>query len=327
VANNIRTTERPGGPAARREREGEARVQAIDVANLAKSYGRVPALRGVSFDVAPGEFFGLLGPNGAGKSTLLNILAGLVRPTRGTARVHGHDVVRAFRTARRNLGVVPQELVIESFFSVRDVLRIQSGYFGVRHDEAWIDELLRRLHLWDQRDRSGRHLSGGMKRRLLMAKALVHRPAVILLDEPTAGVDVELRRDVWDFIREIHAAGTTVLLTTHYLAEAEENCDRLGILGDGRLLALERTRDLLARRLDRQVVVTLATPLAAAPPSFAAFTPELDGDGRRLRLFTRGPEDRERLWNLVRQELAVVDVDVTRPSLEDVFLELTNAGR
>ena len=302
-------------------------MQAIEVSDLAKDYGSVQALRGVSFDVAPGEFFGLLGPNGAGKSTLLNILAGLVRPTRGTAGVYGHDVVRAFRAARRNLGVVPQELVIESFFSVREVLRIQSGYFGVRDNEPWIDEILRRLHLWDHRDRSGRHLSGGMKRRLLVAKALVHRPAVVLLDEPTAGVDVELRREIWKFIREIHAAGTTVLLTTHYLPEAEENCERLGILGAGRLLALEPTRDLLARRLDRQVVVTLATPLTAVPPAFVPFTPELDGDGLRLRLFTHGPEERQRLWSLVRAELPVVDVDVTRPNLEDVFLELTNAAR
>lgn len=303
-------------------------MSAIAVRALVKDYGNLRAVDEVDFEVAAGEFFGLLGPNGAGKSTILNILAGLTRPTSGSASICGHDVQRSPRASRRNLGVVPQELVYESFFSVLQVMRWQSGYFGMRDNDGWIQEVLERLHLWEDRGKHGRQLSGGMKRRLLVAKALVHRPPVVILDEPTAGVDVDLRRRLWDFIRELHAAGTTILLTTHYLEEAETLCERVGILGRGRLLALERTENLLRRHTDREVVLTLREPLARVPDGLAPFGAELRDAGKRLVMRTHGTADRESLWHEVgRNSLGVVDVEVLHPDLEDVFLELTEGER
>ncbi|MEZ5989716.1 MAG: ABC transporter ATP-binding protein [Planctomycetota bacterium] len=298
---------------------------AIEVRDLVKDYGGQRALAGIGFRVERGEFVGLLGPNGAGKSTTLNILAGLTRPSSGEARVFGHDVVGEFRLARRNLGVVPQELSYESFFTVTRALRWQAGYHGLRRVDDWIEELLHRLHLWDQRDKTGRQLSGGMKRRLLVAKALVHRPPVVILDEPTAGVDVELRRELWAFIRDLHASGTTVLLTTHYLEEAEELCDRIAILGEGRILALERTATLLARHTDRQYVLYLAEPEPTPPPALEPFVCRVADEGRRLVLQASGEERRAALWDAVRSAgLAIQDVEVLRPNLEDVFLEITH---
>ena len=214
---------------------------ALSFQNVAKTYtgsrGTVRALDGVSFDIAEGEFFGLLGPNGAGKTTLISILAGLSRATGGTVTVLGHDVVADYAAARRSLGVVPQELVFDPFFSVRETLRIQSGYFGVRNNEAWIDELLQGLGLADKAGANMRQLSGGMKRRVLVAQALVHRPPVIVLDEPTAGVDVELRQTLWQFVARLNREGHTVLLTTHYLEEAEALCHRLAMLKLGKIVA------------------------------------------------------------------------------------------
>lgn len=205
------------------------------------------ALRDVSLRVEYGEFFGLLGPNGAGKTSLISILAGLSRATEGRARVCGHDVLDAFRQARRSLGVVPQELVYDPFFTVRETLRIQSGYFGLRHNDDWIDEVLHNLGLSDKANSNMRALSGGMKRRVLVAQALVHRPPVIVLDEPTAGVDVDLRRSLWEFISRLNQQGHTVLLTTHYLEEAEALCGRIAMLRRGRIVALDTTEALLAR--------------------------------------------------------------------------------
>jgi len=205
------------------------------------------ALRDVSLTVEYGEFFGLLGPNGAGKTSLISILAGLSYATQGSARVCGHDVVSSFRQARRSLGVVPQELVYDPFFTVRETLRIQSGYFGFRRNDDWIDEILHNLGLSDKADSNMRSLSGGMKRRVLVAQALVHRPPVIVLDEPTAGVDVDLRRSLWDFISRLNKQGHTILLTTHYLEEAEALCGRIAMLKGGRVVALDTTQALLAR--------------------------------------------------------------------------------
>lgn len=205
------------------------------------------ALRDVSLRIEYGEFFGLLGPNGAGKTSLISILAGLSLATQGSARVCGHDVVSAFRQARRSLGVVPQELVYDPFFTVRETLRIQSGYFGLRNNDNWIDEVLHNLGLSDKANSNMRALSGGMKRRVLVAQALVHRPPVIVLDEPTAGVDVDLRRSLWDFISRLNKEGHTVLLTTHYLEEAEALCGRIAMLQRGRVVALDTTQALLAR--------------------------------------------------------------------------------
>jgi ABC-2 type transport system ATP-binding protein len=220
---------------------------AVDVIGIARRFGSVQALAGIDLRVAQGEFFGLLGPNGAGKTTLISILAGLTRADRGTARILGHDVVGDYRKARRALGVVPQELVFDPFFSVRETLRIQSGYFGLRKNDAWIDELLHHLDLTQKADANMRALSGGMKRRVLVGQALVHKPPVIVLDEPTAGVDVELRQSLWGFIRKLNREGHTIILTTHYLEEAEALCGRIAMLKSGRIVALDTTQHLLSR--------------------------------------------------------------------------------
>jgi len=220
---------------------------AVEVVNVARRFGAVQALGGVDLVVAQGEFFGLLGPNGAGKTTLISILAGLTRADTGTARVLGHDVVADYRNSRRKLGVVPQELVFDPFFTVRETLAIQSGYFGLRRNDAWIDEILHHLDLTAKADANMRSLSGGMKRRVLVGQALVHKPPVIILDEPTAGVDVELRRSLWGFIRKLNRDGHTIILTTHYLEEAEALCGRIAMLKAGKVVALDTTQALLSR--------------------------------------------------------------------------------
>ncbi|HKU85635.1 MAG TPA: ABC transporter ATP-binding protein, partial [Casimicrobiaceae bacterium] len=222
-------------------------MHAVEAVAIARRFGALQALAGVDLVVRQGEFFGLLGPNGAGKTTLISILAGLTRADRGTARILGHDVVTDYRAARRALGVVPQELVFDPFFTVRETLRIQSGYFGLRHNDAWIDELLHHLDLATKADANMRSLSGGMKRRVLVGQALVHKPPVIVLDEPTAGVDVELRQSLWAFIRKLNRDGHTIILTTHYLEEAEALCGRIAMLKAGRIVALDTTQNLLSR--------------------------------------------------------------------------------
>lgn len=220
----------------------------ISITKLSKTYASgFEALKSVDLDIRRGEIFALLGPNGAGKTTLISILAGLTRADRGTARILGHDVVGDYRKARRALGVVPQELVFDPFFSVRETLRIQSGYFGLRNNDAWIDELLHHLDLTQKADANMRSLSGGMKRRVLVGQALVHKPPVIVLDEPTAGVDVELRQSLWGFIRKLNREGHTIILTTHYLEEAEALCGRIAMLKSGRIVALDTTQHLLSR--------------------------------------------------------------------------------
>lgn len=219
---------------------------AVSIVDVVKRFGSLQALAGVSLDIGQGEFFGLLGPNGAGKTTLISALAGLVRPDAGSLRVMGHDVVRDFREARRLLGVVPQELVFDPFFNVRETLRIQSGYFGIRKNDDWIDEILENLDLTSKANVNMRRLSGGMKRRVLVAQALVHKPPVIVLDEPTAGVDVELRQGLWQFIRRLNEEGHTIILTTHYLEEAEALCNRIALMKLGRVVALDTTENLMA---------------------------------------------------------------------------------
>jgi ABC-2 type transport system ATP-binding protein len=220
---------------------------AVAFVDVARRFGRVEALAGVTLDVGRGEFFGLLGPNGAGKTTLISILAGLVRADRGSVSVMGHDVVADYRQARRLLGVVPQELVFDPFFTVRETLRFQAGYFGIRRPDDWIDEILANLDLTAKANANMRSLSGGMKRRVLVGQALVHKPPVIVLDEPTAGVDVELRQSLWAFIRRLNREGHTVILTTHYLEEAEALCGRIAMLKAGRVVALDTTQNLLSR--------------------------------------------------------------------------------
>jgi len=295
--------------------------QSVSKVYPAKQAGAVAfkALDQVSFDVQEGEFFGLLGPNGAGKTTLISTLAGLTRASQGQVRVHGHDVQADFATARRLLGVVPQELVFDPFFTVRESLRIQSGYFGVKNNDAWIDELLDSLGLADKAGSNMRQLSGGMKRRVLVAQALVHKPRVIVLDEPTAGVDVELRQTLWQFIAKLNKQGHTVLLTTHYLEEAEALCGRIAMLKRGQLLALERTSDLLRSATSQVLRFKLDGDL---PPLLAAMARVT---GRIVQLPVHNAVDIENhLATLRTAGLVVEDVEIRQADLEDVFLEVMN---
>jgi ABC-2 type transport system ATP-binding protein len=298
-------------------------VAAIEVTDLVKRYPRVTALDGVSLRVEQGEFFGLLGPNGAGKTTLISIVAGLSRATSGRATVLGHDVVDDYRAARSRIGVVPQELVFDPFFTVRETLRFQSGYFGLRRNDDWIDEVMAHLDLTGKADANMRTLSGGMKRRVLVGQALVHRPPVIVLDEPTAGVDVELRQGLWAFIRRLNRDGHTIVLTTHYLEEAQQLCARIGMLKGGRLIALERTQALLQRLADVQVTLRLRGEL---PPSLRPrATAQADG---RITLRVDGAADVEGVLAACREAGCGIDeVEVGHADLEDVFLQLMAGDR
>jgi len=279
--------------------------------------GAVRALDGVSFEIEAGEFFGLLGPNGAGKTTLISVLAGLTRATSGHVRVMGHDVVDDYAAARKALGIVPQELVFDPFFSVRECLRIQSGYFGIHHNGAWIDELLAGLGLADKAGANMRQLSGGMKRRVLVAQALVHKPPVIVLDEPTAGVDVELRQTLWQFVARLNKQGHTVLLTTHYLEEAEALCGRIAMLKQGRVVALDRTANLLAGTA--QQMLRFKTD-DALPPDLA---PQARVTGRSAQVRAQDARAVERVLARLREaNVRVEDLEIGRADLEDVFLEI-----
>jgi len=300
-------------------------MPAISVQSITKSFSDHQTIAGapllalvrVSLDIAQGEFFGLLGPNGAGKTTLISILAGLTRATQGVARVMGHDVQTDFAAARRALGVVPQELVFDPFFNVREALVFQSGYFGVRHNDAWIDELLHELGLADKANANMRALSGGMKRRVLVALALVHRPPVIVLDEPTAGVDVELRQTLWAFIAKLNKQGHTVLLTTHYLEEAQALCGRIAMLKSGRVVALDSTSALLSSASGSVLRCSVDGELPAELRALARVT------GRVVQLPAHDAAAVEQLLARLRQAgLAVQDVEIRRPDLEDVFLQV-----
>ena len=277
----------------------------------------VQALDDVSFDIQQGEFFGLLGPNGAGKTSLISILAGLARASTGTVRVHGSDVVTDFANARRKLGVVPQELVFDPFFSVREALRIQSGYFGIKKNDAWIDELLANLGLADKADANMRQLSGGMKRRMLVAQALVHKPQVIVLDEPTAGVDVELRQALWQFIAKLNRQGSTVLLTTHYLEEAEALCSRLAMLKQGRVVALAQTSELLRAASSNVLRFKIDSELPKQLADKARIT------GRIVQFPAHNAHEIEQYLAAIREAgLVAEDVEIRKADLEDVFLEV-----
>ncbi|MHB1565613.1 MAG: ABC transporter ATP-binding protein [Acidiferrobacter sp.] len=298
--------------------------RAIAVQDLHKRFRQVYALRGIDIEIAPGEFFGLLGPNGAGKSTLINILAGLTRPTCGQARVCGYDVVRDYQQARRSLGVVPQEIVFDPFFTVREVLRIQAGYFGLGRDNAaWREELLDTLMLQDKADTNMRALSGGMKRRVLIAQALVHRPPVVILDEPTAGVDVELRASLWVFVRRLHAEGHTIVLTTHYLEEAESLCERIAILQEGRIAALDRKEVLLQRAIHKTLVVTTSEPVTDLPPGLKDKVRSCQHNRLELSL-NKGTDSIPDVLEALRVAgYVVTDLATEQADLEAVFLELT----
>ena len=294
---------------------------ALDVQAVQKRYGSVHALRGVNLRVEQGEFFALLGPNGAGKTTLISALAGLARPDSGTLKVMGHDVIANYREARRHLGVVPQELVFDPFFTVRETLQFQSGYFGIKKNDAWIAELLHHLALEDKADANMRSLSGGMKRRVLVAQALVHKPPVIVLDEPTAGVDVELRQTLWQFIRRLNREGHTILLTTHYLEEAEELCTRVAILKQGQVVALDTTANLLNRFQAKYVTLRLES--GALPTSTRAALVSEDKGSYRFQL--QDYSALEPLLAEIRQSGAKIqDLELSQPDLEDVFVAIMN---
>jgi ABC-2 type transport system ATP-binding protein len=300
-------------------------MPAISFQSVSKTYqssrgaagAAVKALDHVSFDIEQGEFFGLLGPNGAGKTSLISILAGLSRASGGRVLVHGKDVVADYALTRRQLGVVPQELVFDPFFTVREALRIQSGYFGIKGNDDWIDELLVSLGLADKAQANMRQLSGGMKRRVLVAQALVHKPPVIVLDEPTAGVDVELRQTLWQFIAKLNRQGSTVLLTTHYLEEAEALCSRIAMLKQGRMVALASTSDLLQSASSNVLRFKIDSELPAALASQARVT------GRIVQFPAHNALEIENYLTAVRQAgLVAQDVEIRKADLEDVFLEV-----
>jgi ABC-2 type transport system ATP-binding protein len=290
---------------------------AVEIIDVARRFGAVQALAGVDLVVEEGEFFGLLGPNGAGKTTLISILAGLTRADRGTARVLGHDVSTEYRQARRLLGVVPQELVFDPFFTVRETLRIQSGYFGLRNNDAWIDEILHHLDLASKADANMRALSGGMKRRVLVGQALVHKPPVIVLDEPTAGVDVELRQSLWGFIRKLNRDGHTIILTTHYLEEAEALCGRIAMLKAGKVVALDTTHNLLSSFAGLTVRLTAD----ALPDVWRERV--LRHEGATYLLSLTSYAELERLLSALREHgVAITELALQEADLEQVFLRI-----
>ncbi len=300
-------------------------MPAISFQSISKAYAspkgppgsKFLAVDQVSLDIEQGEFFGLLGPNGAGKTTMISMLAGLTRPSAGSVSVLGSDVQRHYAQARRKLGVVPQELVFDPFFNIREALRIQSGYFGVRNNEAWIDELLESLGLADKAQANMRQLSGGMKRRFLVAQALVHKPPVIVLDEPTAGVDVELRQTLWQFIAKLNKQGHTVLLTTHYLEEAEALCGRIAMLKSGRIVALDHTSELLKAASSNVLRFKVEGMLPEALRTQARVT------GRIVQFPAHDALEIERYLAAVREAgLHAEDVEIRKADLEDVFLDV-----
>jgi len=294
-------------------------VPAIEVTGLSKRYGSLQALDGVDLCVQAGEFFALLGPNGAGKTTLISILAGLARADAGAARIQGHDVVRDYRAARRSLGVVPQELVFDPFFTVRETLRFQSGYFGLRHNDAWIDEVMARLDLAPKADDNMRSLSGGMKRRVLVAQALVHKPPVIILDEPTAGVDVGLRQGLWQFVSQLNRDGHTVVLTTHYLEEAEALCGRVAMLKQGRVVALDTTANLLQGASAVRLRMVLSPDVL--PPALEPLA-QRQPDGAVVLAVHRHADVADVIVAIRAAGTVIEELRILEPDLEEVFLQI-----
>ena len=299
-------------------------VPAIKIENVHKRFGSLHALKGVNLMVEQGEFFGLLGPNGAGKSTLINILAGLLKPTAGHASVMGHDVVSAYQTARMALGVVPQELVFDPFFNVREMLRFQAGYFGRgKENDAWVDEIIEALGLTDKAHTNMRRLSGGMKRRALIAQALAHKPPVIVLDEPTAGVDVELRQIMWAFIKKLNKQGHTIILTTHYLEEAEQLCSRVAMMKQGRIVALDTTANLLSKFSAKNLRVKLSA--GSLPPSLLPMLK--NGEDAIFTLALTELNQVEYALSELRKSNAVIeDMQLIEADLEDVFISLVGGA-
>jgi ABC-2 type transport system ATP-binding protein len=292
---------------------------ALRVRGLRKKFRTTLALDGVSLDIGPGEFFGLLGPNGAGKTTLISVIAGLVRADEGEAQVMGQDVRQNYRDARRALGVVPQELVFDPFFTVRETLRLQSGYFGIRNNDAWIGEIMERLDLAQHAAKNMRALSGGMKRRVLVAQALVHKPPVIVLDEPTAGVDVGLRQALWEFIKDLNRQGHTILLTTHYLEEAESLCNRIAMMKAGRIVALDSTQNLLAGSSEHRACLQLE---GGTPSQDISLSPSPEGGWEFS--FHDYSELEQLLARLRQADIKVKELQLLEADLETVFKDIMN---
>ena len=304
---------------------------AIEIKDLKKIYrgrgaaGDKVALKGIDLAIPQGSMFGLLGPNGAGKSTTINILAGLVNKTSGSAEVWGFDIEENPRNARRNIGVVPQELMFDAFFTPREMLEVQAGMYGVPSADRRTDELLKAVHLYEQADAYSRTLSGGMKRRLLVAKALVHNPPVLILDEPTAGVDIELRQQLWDYVRELNARGTTVVLTTHYLEEAEELCDTIAIINHGEVVCSEPTDQLLKRIDEKEIVIQVAETLAEVPAELAAFKSVLKPGNQLAVQINQSDANVGMVLSAVQKAgLTINDISTNETDLEDIFLQLTS---
>ncbi len=301
--------------------------KAIVFNKVKKNFGKLEALKGIDLTIDEGEFFALLGPNGAGKSTLINILAGLMKPTSGSIKVMGHDVIVDYQNARRSLGIVPQELVFDPFFNVREMLRFQAGYFGKgRENDDWIDEVIEGLDLQDKANTNMRMLSGGMKRRALIAQALVHKPPVIVLDEPTAGVDVELRKKLWQFIKKLNQKGHTIVLTTHYLEEAETLCSRVAMMDQGKVVALDKTRNLLKRFSAKNLNLRLDLKGKKIPASIQRLIQITDQNFVTF-LLKEIAEVEFIISELKKSKIAILDMELNNSDLENVFLKLTGSKK
>ena len=304
----------------------------LSVRGLRKEYGTgVKALKSVDLDIRKGEIFALLGPNGAGKTTLINIVCGIVTPTGGEVLVEGRNWQNDYRHARSQIGLVPQELTTEAFEPVSRTVTFSRGLFGKPHSDAKIEELLKRLSLWDKRKTIMMHLSGGMKRRVMIAKALSHEPAILFLDEPTAGVDVELRRDMWDLVRQLRSDGTTIILTTHYIEEAEEMADRVGVISKGELIAVDEKQALMARLGKKTLKIMLIDPLDAVPAELSEWNLALEDDGHQLCYQFDSHAERTGIASLMRRlsdlGIAYKDLATHQSSLEDIFVELVHGGK
>ncbi len=304
---------------------------AVSIQNLRKQYRRdrgaepKEALKGIDLEIPRGSFFGLLGPNGAGKSTLINILSGLVVKTSGQAAICGYDIEKQMRGARMSLGVVPQELVLDTFFTVREALDIHAGYYGIRKAQRRTDEIIDAMGLNEQADMKSRLLSGGMRRRLLIGKALVHNPPVLILDEPTAGVDVELRSHLWEYVRKLNAQGTTILLTTHYLEEAEELCDTIAIINHGRVIACDSKAKLMEGFDSKRLIIYPCEPLATLPPALAEYGWELQEDGSLYIRYQPSEANVEALIAQIRgEQIQIRDLSTEETELEEIFRHLTS---
>jgi ABC-2 type transport system ATP-binding protein len=301
--------------------------KAIVFKNVKKNFGKLEALKGIDLTIEEGEFFGLLGPNGAGKSTLINILAGLVKPSSGSSKVMGYDIIQDYQYARRSLGIVPQELVFDPFFNVREMLQFQAGYFGKgRENDDWIDEVIEELDLKDKTNTNMRMLSGGMKRRALIAQALVHQPPVIVLDEPTAGVDLVLRKRLWQFIKKLNQKGHTIVLTTHYLEEAETLCSRIAMMDQGKVIALDKTKNLLKRFSAKNLNLRLDLKGKKIPASIKNLMQNLDHHSISF-LIEEIAEVEFIIGELKKSKIKILDMDLTNSDLENVFLKLTGSKK